>query len=77
MDSDLAVWEAANQMMRMYPANPVWAAAALSHAALEIDDMANYQHWLLVSCAILKLQERQERGIRPAQALAPEQRDCA
>jgi hypothetical protein len=74
MDSDLAVWEAANQMMRMYPADPVWAAAALSHAALEIEDMANYQHWLLVSCAILKLQQRQ--NVKPAQAPVPE-RDCA
>jgi hypothetical protein len=73
MDSDLAVWEAANQMMRMYPADPVWAAAALSNAALEIDDMANYQHWLLVSCAILKLQQARSRPAPSAQ----QQRDCA
>lgn len=75
MDSDLAVWEAANQMMRMYPADPVWAAAALSHAALEIDDMANYQHWLLVSCAILKLQQSRATS-RPAPPVQ-QQRDCA
>jgi hypothetical protein len=75
MDSDLAVWEAANQMMRMYPADPVWAAAALSHAALEIDDMANYQHWLLVSCAILKLQ--QARATTSPAPSVQQQRDCA
>ena len=74
MHSDLAVWEAANQIMRMYPANPVWAAAALANAALEIDDMANYQHWLLVSCAILKLQQRREHDVRLTPAPA---RDCA
>lgn len=75
MDSDLAVWEAANQMMRMYPANPVWAAAALANAAVEIDDMANYQHWLLVSCAVLKLQ--QARTITSPAPSAHQQRDCA
>lgn len=73
MDSDLAVWEAANQMLRMYPADPVWAAAALANAALEIDDMASYQHWLLVSCAILKVQQARATPAPSAQ----QQRDCA
>lgn len=75
MDSDLAVWQAANQMMRMYPRDPVWAAAELSNAALEIGDINNYKHWLMVSCAILKLQ--QSRAAKPVSAPAPEQRDCA
>jgi len=75
MDSDLAVWQAANQMMRMYPRDPVWAAAKLSDAALETGDMANYQHWLLVSCAILKLQ--QARATMSPAPSAQRQRDCA
>jgi hypothetical protein len=75
MDSDMAVWEAANKIMRMYPQNPVWAAAALANAALEIDDMANYQHWLLVSCAILKLQ--QARATASPAPSVQQQRDCA
>jgi hypothetical protein len=75
MDSDLAVWQTANQMMRMYPQNSVWAAAELSNAALETGDMVNYKHWLLVSCAILKLQQSQ--AAKAVSVLAPEQRDCA
>jgi hypothetical protein len=73
MDSDLAVWQAANQMMRMYPKNPAWAAAQLSDAAIETGDMRSYQHWLMVLCAILRLQQSRTAVSAPA----PEQRDCA
>lgn len=66
MDSDRAVWQAALQMMRMYPDDPVWAAAELSNAALETDDMVNYGHWLMVSCAILKLQQERVPSRRRA-----------
>jgi hypothetical protein len=75
MDSDIAVWRAANQMMRMYPRNPAWAAAQLSDAAIETGDMHSYQHWMMVSCAILRLQQSQ--ATKAISAPAPEQRDCA
>ena len=71
MDSEHTVWRAANQMMRMYPTNPAWAAAQLSNAAIETGDMVNYRHWLMVACAILKLQQRQECSAKPRQTPVP------
>ena len=50
--ADLDIWRAAHQMIKRYGEKAVWEAAERSNAALELDDMFNYELWLRVVMAI-------------------------
>jgi len=53
--SDIEIWRAANQVMKLHPVEPELAACQRADAAYVVGDMLNFELWQRVATAIAKL----------------------
>jgi hypothetical protein len=55
MVSDLEVWRAAQQMIDLYPDDPIMATAQRADSAYEQGDIFNFNLWSRVNRAVVEL----------------------
>jgi hypothetical protein len=53
--SDLDVWRAAHQIIKLYPDEPELAACQRAHAAYEVGDMFNFELWQRIAKAVREM----------------------